>query len=146
MSFVADLRDAIQAMKDMQLVVPFFRNLYVVLIYLVDCNGLSCDDKFSCGCRKQPNITHPNTTCIDYAWVCDGVADCDDGSDEIDCICAENEFQCSTCERGIECEEWIEFGTGLSRYAFTIFYCIPHTKVLDNKIDCYNEKDEEKSE
>jgi len=118
----------------------------ILFFCLVNCNERSCDEKFSCGCRQQPNITHSNTTCIDYAWVCDGVADCDDKSDEIDCICLEDEFQCSYCKRGEECEEWIEFETGLSRYAFVIFYCIPRAKMFDDEIDCFNERDEEKSE
>ena len=27
--------------------------------------------------------------------MCDGVKDCEDGSDEIECSCSEDEFQCS---------------------------------------------------
>ena len=27
--------------------------------------------------------------------MCDGIKDCDDGSDEMECSCSENEFQCS---------------------------------------------------
>ena len=35
-----------------------------------------------------------SAVCIPTRYQCDGVKDCDDGSDEIDCSCSEDEFQC----------------------------------------------------
>ena len=33
--------------------------------------------------------------CIPNKYMCDGIKDCDDGSDEMECSCSDDEFQCS---------------------------------------------------
>jgi len=103
---------------------------------------MSCDLKFNCGCRREPYYVHTSTNCIDLAWICDGFPDCDDGSDEIDCICSENEYQCRNCRRGVICRDEILFQTTVVYYEFYTFYCILDTKILDEKVDCLNKRDE----
>ena len=36
-----------------------------------------------------------SSICIPTKYMCDGVKDCEDGSDEIECSCSKDEFQCS---------------------------------------------------
>ena len=95
----------------------------------------SCRGGFNCDCRRSlTSSTHPTTEsrCITQADVCDGTPDCSDMSDEVDCVCSDDQFQCSDCERG-QADCWISGAP---------FYCLPRANVGDGRTDCHG-KDEE---
>ena len=122
---------SVQLRKILFVVMLLLNNSNICLGY---CHGSECNSLgFSCNCRSRimGNLANPTNEsyCIEYSWICNGLADCEDGSDEIDCICEEDQFQCNTCKRSVaSCNE--------------PFYCIPAAKVGDGEIDCMLETDE----
>ena len=103
---------------------------------LVWCHRRRCGpvrSRFSCDCRRRiTSQTSPTNKprCINDVDVCDGTPDCRDGSDEVDCICSDNQFQCSTCKLG-------------QARCLDPFHCLPDVYVGDGEQHCW-EKDEEK--
>ena len=89
------------------------------------CNWLPCQIckhfifHISGECDEEIEFSCTSGGCINATWYCDGEEDCFDGSDEVNCTCAEDEY---TCEDGLQ--------------------CIPEEYECDYIIDCYDYSDE----
>ena len=84
-------------------------------------------------CTPEKYTCQSESQCIDYSKVCDGVADCDDESDELPCITPVEE---DIPESAPEC---VEFDCGNNE-------CVSLEWRCDGHMDCSNGKDEENCE
>ena len=64
--------------------------------------------------------------------MCDGVEDCPDGSDEKDCFCSEDDFQCS-------------YRKDYLLWYRNYYQCVSSNLVKNGEKDCLSRKDEQRS-
>ncbi|XP_045890247.1 very low-density lipoprotein receptor [Micropterus dolomieu] len=101
-----------------------------------------------------------NTECVIYNHVCDGEADCRDGSDEEDCLsaCETDQFQCAhgkkciersqVCDGVYQCQDrsdeqgCAKYMDGCTHQCDNKSRCIPDNFLCDGERDCWDGSDE----
>ncbi|XP_026075111.1 low-density lipoprotein receptor-related protein 2-like isoform X3 [Carassius auratus] len=98
--------------------------------------------------------------CVSHRWRCDGVSDCQDGSDEMDCICQPGDFECAdgsgcvivsdVCDGRPQCpdasDEWDcsrRLGCLSGDWKCRNNICIPQNLLCNDVNDCRDNSDEE---
>ena len=110
------------------------------IVFAGRCHVDACKSeyKFNCKCESEEwanNLTNMGPAkCIPQKYMCDGIKDCDDNSDEKYCKCPSASFQCSFCPTGKSCKGTIENN---------LYQCIPKNLKNNSDKNCLSGKDEE---
>uniref|UniRef100_A0A914XXG2 EGF-like domain-containing protein n=1 Tax=Panagrolaimus superbus TaxID=310955 RepID=A0A914XXG2_9BILA len=106
------------------------RDCYRMLCSLFEINY---DNLFFIACDNTTfQCTIPSSKCIPMSYVCDGIAQCTDNSDEIFCDC--NEEDSFYQEGGMRCQTNSSAASSLLHR----YQCVPKIKICDGLPDCAN--------
>ncbi|XP_077380145.1 low-density lipoprotein receptor isoform X2 [Festucalex cinctus] len=94
--------------------------LCACLLLLINCSTLTA---FECSSNQ---IKCGNSRCVNHLWVCDGIDDCGDGTDELRETCAAK--MCLDTQMSCGAPD---------------YQCVPQTWHCDGQVDCKNGFDEE---